>query len=103
MSGSRTRTTALCAALALAGALAPAMPAHACLAAVRKAAVGGSGAGRPRRGAAAADRAGGAPAGVEAGLGASARPGRRPGLVAPAPPAPAASPPLPLAAPDRLA
>ena len=29
MSGSRTRTTALCAALALAGTLAPAMPAHA--------------------------------------------------------------------------
>jgi SRSO17 transposase len=80
-----------------------AMLAHAYLAVVREAALGGPGDGRPGRGAAAADRAGGAPAGVEAGLGTAARPGRRPGLVALASTPPAARPPLPLATPDRLA
>src|SRR3954449_6729594 len=55
-----------------------AMLAHAYLAVVRKAAVGGIGGARPGRGAAAADRAGGASAGVEAGLGTSARSRRRP-------------------------
>ena len=79
-----------------------AMLAHAYLAAVRKAAAGGRSAARPRRGAAAADRARGAAPGVEAGLGTGARPRRRPGLVALAPPPPAARPPLPLATPDRL-
>jgi len=79
-----------------------AMLAHAYLAAVRKAAAGGRGAARPRRGAAAADRARGAPAAMAPGLGASARPRRRPGLVALATPPPAARPPLPLATPDRL-
>jgi SRSO17 transposase len=76
--------------------------AHAYLAVVRKAAVRGRGAVRPGRRAAAADRAGGAPAALAPGLGASARPRRRPGLVALAPPPPAARPPLPLATPDRL-
>src|SRR3954463_5633655 len=79
-----------------------AMLAHAYLAAVRKAAAGGRSAARPRRGAAAADRARGAPAALEPGVGAGARPRRRPGLVALAPPPPAARPPLPLATPDRL-
>ena len=79
-----------------------AMLAHAYLTVIRKVAGGGSDAGRPRRGAAAADRAGGASAGVEAGLGTSARSRRRPRLVALAPTPPAARPPLPLAAPDRL-
>src|SRR3954447_20953684 len=80
-----------------------AMLAHAYLAVVREAAVGGRGGARPDRGAAAADRAGGASAGVEAGLGTSARSRRRPRLVALAPTPPAARPPLPLATPDRLA
>ena len=80
-----------------------AMLAHAYLAVVREAALGGRGDGRLGRGAATADRAGGAPAGVEAGLGTAARPGRRPGLVALASTPPAARPPLPLATPDRLA
>jgi SRSO17 transposase len=80
-----------------------AMLAHAYLTVIRKVAGGGSDAGRPRRGAAAADRAGGAPTGVEAGLGTGARPGHRPGLVALAPAPPATRPPLPLATPDRLA
>jgi SRSO17 transposase len=80
-----------------------AMLAHAYLAVIRKVAGGGSDAGRPRRGAAAADRARGATPGVEAGLGAHARCRRRPGLVALAPAPPAARPPLPLATPDRLA
>jgi SRSO17 transposase len=80
-----------------------AMLAHAYLAVVREAAVGGRGGARPRRGPAAADRSGGASAGVEAGLGAHARSRRRPRLVTLAPPAPAARPPLPLAPPDRLA
>jgi SRSO17 transposase len=79
-----------------------AMLAHAYLAVVREAALGGSDAGRPGRGAAAADRAGGAAAGVAAGLGAHARSRCRPGLVALAPTSSAARPPLPLATPDRL-
>jgi SRSO17 transposase len=79
-----------------------AMLAHAYLAAVRATAVGGRGGARLGRGAAAAHRAGGAALGMEAGLGTSARPRRRPGLVALAPTPPAARPPLPLATPDRL-
>jgi SRSO17 transposase len=79
-----------------------AMLAHAYLAAVRATAAGGRGGARPGRRAAAADRAGGAPAALAPGLGASARPRRRLGLVALAPPPPAARPPLPLATPDRL-
>ena len=58
---------------------------------------------RSRRGAAAAHRAGGAPAGLAAGLGTGARPRRRPGLVTLATPPPAARPPLPLATTDHLA
>src|SRR5690349_8495674 len=80
-----------------------AMLAHAYLAVVREAAAGGRAAARPRRGAAAADRARGAAPDLAAGLGTGARPRRRPGLVALAPPPPAARPPLPLATPDRLA
>jgi hypothetical protein len=84
-----------------------AMLAHGYLAVVRQAAVRGRAAARLGGGAAAAHRAGGAAAGVEAGVeagvGTSARSRRRPGLVALAPPPPAARPPLPLATPDRLA
>jgi SRSO17 transposase len=80
-----------------------AMLAHAYLAVVREAAVGGRGGARLGRGVAAADRAGGAAAGVAAGLGTSARSRRCPRLVALAPTPPAARPPLPLATPDRLA
>ena len=80
-----------------------AMLAHAYLAVVRAAAVGGTGAARPRRGAAAADRARGAPAALAPALGAPARPRGRPRLVPLAPPPPAARPPLPLAASNRLA
>jgi SRSO17 transposase len=80
-----------------------AMLAHAYLAAVRRVAVGGRGGARPGRGAAAAHRAGGAPAGLAAGLGTGARPRRRPGLVTLATPPPAARPPLPLATTDHLA
>jgi SRSO17 transposase len=79
-----------------------AMLAHAYLAVVREAAVGGRGAARPRRGPAAADRARGAPAALAPGLGAPARSRGRPRLVALAPPPPAARPPLPLAASNRL-
>ena len=79
-----------------------AMLAHAYLAVVREAALGGRGDGRLGRGAAAADRAGGASAGVEAGLGTSARSRRCPRLVTLAPTSSAARPPLPLATPDRL-
>src|SRR5881227_1256284 len=77
-----------------------AMLAHAYLAVVREAAAGGTGAARPRRRAAAADRARGAPAALGPALGAPARSGGRPRLVALAPPPPAARPPLPLATPD---
>jgi len=80
-----------------------AMLAHAYLAVVRKAALGGRAGARPRRGAAAADRARGAPAALAPAVGAGARPRRRPGLVPLAPAPPAARPPLPLATPDRLA
>jgi SRSO17 transposase len=79
-----------------------AMLAHAYLAVIRAAAVGGTGAARPGRGAAAADRARGAPAALGPALGAPARPRGRPRLVALAPPPPAARPPLPLAASNRL-
>jgi SRSO17 transposase len=79
-----------------------AMLAHAYLAAVREAAAGGRAAARPGRGAAAADRARGAPAALGPALGAQARSGGRPRLVTLAPPPPAARPPLPLATPDRL-
>jgi SRSO17 transposase len=79
-----------------------AMLAHAYLAVVRKAALGGRGDARPGRGAAAADRAGGAPAALAADLGTTARPRRYPGLVPLAPAPPATRPPLPLATPDRL-
>jgi hypothetical protein len=77
-----------------------AMLAHAYLAVIREAAVGGIGAARPRRGAAAADRARGAPAALAPGLGAPARSRGRARLVALAPTPPAARPPLPLATPD---
>ena len=79
-----------------------AMLAHAYLAAVREAAVGGRAAARPGRGPAAADRAGGAPAALAPALGAQPRSGGRARLVALATPPPAARPPLPLATPDRL-
>src|SRR4051812_5571169 len=55
--------------------------AHAYLAVVRKAAVGGGATARPRRGAAAADRARGAAPALAPAVGAGARPRRRPGLV----------------------
>jgi SRSO17 transposase len=77
-----------------------AMLAHAYLAVVREAAAGGRAAARPGRGAAAADRARGAPAALGPALGAQARSGGRPRLVTLAPPPPAARPPLPLATPD---
>ncbi|HEX8930780.1 MAG TPA: IS701 family transposase [Actinomycetota bacterium] len=83
-----------------------AMLAHAYLAAVRKVAVGGRGGARSGRGAAAAHRAGGAPAALPPALppalGAHARSRSRPRLVALAPTPPAARPPLPLATPDQL-
>src|SRR3954447_7813769 len=79
-----------------------AMLAHAYLAVVREAAVGGIGAARPRRGAAAADRARGAPAALAPGPGAPARSRGRARLVALATTPPAARPPLPLAASNRL-
>jgi SRSO17 transposase len=79
-----------------------AMLAHAYLAVVREAAIGGSDAARPGRRPAAADRTLGAPAALAAGLGATTRPRRRPGLVTLAAASPAARPALPLAAPDLL-
>src|SRR3954462_4375179 len=79
-----------------------AMLAHAYLAVIREAAVGGTGAARPGRGAAAADRARGAPAALAPALGAPARSRGRARLVALATTPPAARPPLPLATPDRL-
>jgi SRSO17 transposase len=75
-----------------------ALLAHAYLAVVRKAAVGGRGGARPGRGVAAAHRAGDPPPAPAPGLGQRARTRRRPGLVALATPPPAAGPPLPLAA-----
>jgi SRSO17 transposase len=74
-----------------------AMLAHAYLAVVRQAAIGGTGDGRPRRRAGAAHRAGGAAPAVAAGLGAATRSDAGAGLVALAPLSPAARPPLPLA------
>src|SRR3954468_20737241 len=79
-----------------------AMLAHAYLAVVREAAVGGTGAARPRRGAAAADRARGAPAALAPGPGAPARSRGRARLVALATTPPAAAPRLPRAASNRL-
>jgi SRSO17 transposase len=79
-----------------------AMLAHAYLAVIRAAAVGGTGAARLGRGAAAADRARGAPAALAPALGASARSRGRARLVALATTPPAARPPLPLAASNRL-
>ncbi len=74
-----------------------AMLAHAYLAVVRRAAVGGRSGARPGRGSAAAHRAGDPPPALALGLGQPARTRRRPGLVALATPPPAARPPLPLA------
>jgi SRSO17 transposase len=74
-----------------------AMLAHAYLAAVRKAAVGGRGDARPGRGSAAAHRAGGAPPALAAGLGTPAGARRRSLLVRLAPPPPAVRQALPLA------
>jgi hypothetical protein len=79
-----------------------AMLAHAYLAVIREAAAGGTGAARPRRRAAAADRARGAPAALAPALGAPARSRGRARLVALATTPPAARPPLPLAASNRL-
>jgi SRSO17 transposase len=79
-----------------------AMLAHAYLAVVREAAVGGRATARPRRGAAAADRAGGAPAALGPAVGAQPRSRGRARLVALATTPPAARPPLPPAASNRL-
>jgi SRSO17 transposase len=75
-----------------------ALLAHAYRAVVRKAAVGGRGGARLGRGVAAAHRAGDPPPALAFGVGRRARTRRRPGLVALAPPPPAAGPSLPLAA-----
>jgi SRSO17 transposase len=74
-----------------------ALLAHAYLAAVRTAAVGGRGGTRPGRGSAAAHRAGDPPPALVLGLGAPARAWRRPRLVALATPPSAARQTLPLA------
>jgi SRSO17 transposase len=74
-----------------------AMLAHAYLAVVRKTAAGGRGDARSGRGSAAADRAGGAPPALVAGLGMPAGARRRSLLVRLASPPPAARPSLPLA------
>jgi SRSO17 transposase len=79
-----------------------AMLAHAYLAVIRAAAVGGTGTARPGRGPAATDRARGAPAALAPALGVPARPRGRARLVALATTPPAARPPLPLAASNRL-
>ncbi len=73
-----------------------AMLAHAYLAVVRKAAVGGRGQARLSRGSAAADRTGGAPSALALGLGTPARARRRSCLVALAPSPPATCSALPL-------
>jgi SRSO17 transposase len=80
-----------------------AMLAHAYLAVVRAAAIGGRGAARPGRRAAASHRARGAPAALAPGVVPRRRPPGRARLVTLAPPPSAARPPLPLATPDRLA
>jgi hypothetical protein len=79
-----------------------AMLAHAYLAVVRKAAVGGRGAARPGRRAAAAHRARGTQAALALGVAPGLRSLGRARLVALAPTPPAARPPLPLATPDQL-
>jgi SRSO17 transposase len=78
-----------------------AMLAHAYLAVVRKAALGGRVTARPGRRPAAANCARGAPAALAAGLATEPRSRGRPRLVALATTPPAARPPLPLATPDR--
>jgi hypothetical protein len=74
-----------------------AMLAHAYLAVLRRAAIGGSGEPRPRGRAPAPHRAGSAPAAVAPHVGAGARPRAGPGLVPLATPSSAASATLPLA------
>jgi SRSO17 transposase len=76
------------------------MLAHAYLAVVRRAAVGGSGGTRLGRGVAAAHRAGDPPPALVLGLGTPARTWRRPRLVALATPPSAVRPTLPLASPN---
>jgi SRSO17 transposase len=78
-----------------------AMLAHAYLAVLRRAAVGGRAAPRPRRRSLAPHRAGSAPAAVAPGLGAGACSRAGAGLVPLAPPPPAAGTMLPLATTDR--
>ena len=77
-----------------------AMLAHAYLAVLRRAAIGGRGEPRPRGRPPAAHRAGSAPAAVAPHMGAGARPRAGPGLVNLAPPSSAASATLPLATAD---
>ena len=78
-----------------------AMLAHAYLAVLRRAAIGGRGEPRPRGRSPAPHRAGDPPAALALGLGASARAAPSPGLVPLATPSSAASATLPLATADR--
>jgi SRSO17 transposase len=78
-----------------------AMLAHAYLAVLRRAAIGGRGEPRPRGRSPAPHRAGSAPTAVAAGLGAGARPRAGPGLVPLAPSPSATGATLPLATADR--
>ena len=78
-----------------------AMLAHAYLAVLRRAAIGGRDNGRPRGRSPAAHRAGSAPAAVAPHVGAGARPRAGPGLVPLAPSASATGATLPLATADR--
>ena len=78
-----------------------AMLAHAYLAVLRRAAVGGRGGTRPRGRSIAAHRAGAAAPALAPGMGASARSAAGAGLVPLAPPPSATSPALPLATTDR--
>ena len=78
-----------------------AMLAHAYLAVLRRAAIGGRGEPRPRGRSPAPRRAGSAPTAVAAGLGAGARPRAGPGLVPLAPSPSATGATLPLATADR--
>ena len=80
--------------------IALAMPAHACRAAPREAAPGGSGRARPRRRTAAHGRAGGPPSAPAPRLGPATRTGCRAPLVGLAQAPPAARPPSPLAQAD---